>query len=363
MSNRKEHHFVPRFYLKQFSENRKSINLFNIQHGKLIRRASIKGQCAHPHFYGPDSKIEDALGLVENKVSGIIRKIFEKERLPLTDAVDMIDLLGFVGLQRGRGQAAAQTNDEQSDALAKLWVQDAPEFADYDMDEISFENEYPALLPLKTTGDLIHYVISMGSHLFINDTPLELITSDNPVIAHNQFCEGIDYRGTLGWNSKGIQVFMPLSPRVLLLLYDSDVYSVGKTKKETVTHLSSEVEIHNFNVFQTLNAQHNLYLRSPCQEKYVRHRLINWFSKRPEKRTCVVHSERVVVDGEESAIMHTYEPLLPAKLEINAIKVRRQQRRIPLHSRSGLHRFIKEGYDDDWPGYGVESIRYPVKET
>ena len=57
MANNKNHHYVPKFYLKKFSNNANEthIGLFNITTGKFIRDADLKGQSkgnySVPDFY------------------------------------------------------------------------------------------------------------------------------------------------------------------------------------------------------------------------------------------------------------------------------------------------------------------------
>lgn len=36
-------------------------------------------------------------------------------------------------------------------------------------------------------------------HLILNNSGIEFITSDDPVIVHNQYAEGVKYRGVIGW--------------------------------------------------------------------------------------------------------------------------------------------------------------------
>jgi len=75
MPDNKKHHFVPRFYLKLFSENRKSINIFNLSSRKLIKNGCLKDQCYQDYFYGKDNKTEKDLSDIENEVSVFIKDI------------------------------------------------------------------------------------------------------------------------------------------------------------------------------------------------------------------------------------------------------------------------------------------------
>ena len=71
MAAKEEHHFVPRFYLKNFSNNgdRASIQLYNHGSSRFIAQASIKDQARERFFYGQDDVVEDELSKLERAVA------------------------------------------------------------------------------------------------------------------------------------------------------------------------------------------------------------------------------------------------------------------------------------------------------
>ena len=54
-------HYVPQFYLKNFSSNNKSVGIYNFNVNKYISNASIKDNFGKNYFYGDDKRIEMAL--------------------------------------------------------------------------------------------------------------------------------------------------------------------------------------------------------------------------------------------------------------------------------------------------------------
>ena len=52
------------------------------------------------------------------------------------------------------------------------------------------------------------------------------LTSDNPIFKYNQYCEGVRFSGVTGGGSRGLQIFVPLSPYLHLILYDDRTYRV-----------------------------------------------------------------------------------------------------------------------------------------
>ncbi len=363
MAEKREHHFVPQFYLRKFSNNGRSINLYNFKNKRFVRGASIKGQCSRRNFYGPDTTIENALGKVESQASKVLAKIDADKSLPPQGSEEMVELLTFIALQRGRGISVARINNEQTDTLAKLQFEGDPQFNQNYRDVIEIENVYPALRPLRITAEMLPLIVSLRAHLFINETNIDYVSSDDPIVCHNLFCEGIDYRGVLGMNSSGIKMIFPITPRSLILLYDQSVYAVGKRKKETFSIITKEEEINNLNGFQLLNASNNIYYRSLDHEPYL-NGCINYHTPlRHKRRSRVVRTERVTTDEGESELLHMYEPLLESKLKLNDVKIRRNKRRIPLHSRSTLFRYNLPQPQSSPTHKGKGSIRYPVKSV
>jgi hypothetical protein len=74
----KSHHYVPRFYLRNFSRSGKSVDLFNIDSQRLIKNAPIKGQCCRDYFYGKNPENEKSLSAVEGEVAQLFRLINEQ---------------------------------------------------------------------------------------------------------------------------------------------------------------------------------------------------------------------------------------------------------------------------------------------
>lgn len=65
-----------------------------------------------------------------------------------------------------------------------------------------------------------------------------------------------------GVASKGLQIFVPLDPEKMVLLYDSDVYSVGTTNKKAVVEITTPTDIYGLNTLQMCSADENIYFRN-----------------------------------------------------------------------------------------------------
>jgi len=69
------------------------------------------------------------------------------------------------------------------------------------------------------------------------------ITSDNPAFKYNQYCEDIDYQGITGALCRGFQIFLPLAPRLCLLLYDRAVYNVPRAERSKRRSIASQTDL------------------------------------------------------------------------------------------------------------------------
>ena len=58
MAQNKNQHYIPKFYFKQFSQNGKTICVFNISKELSIENAPITGQCSKDYFYSKNIEVE-----------------------------------------------------------------------------------------------------------------------------------------------------------------------------------------------------------------------------------------------------------------------------------------------------------------
>jgi hypothetical protein len=81
MPANKRQHFVPQFYLRNFSSDasRKTIHIFNISREISIFGANLRSQCYKDYFYGRLADFEKGLGLLESATSAILRNIVEAD--------------------------------------------------------------------------------------------------------------------------------------------------------------------------------------------------------------------------------------------------------------------------------------------
>jgi hypothetical protein len=112
-------------------------------------------------------------------------------------------------------------------------------------------------------------ISDLSVRLVRNRSDRPFITSDNPAVMTNRW-HLTDRRTELigpGLESAGMTGLLPLSPEVLCVIYDPDLYSVEHTTRWA--DLTRAQEVDAFNEQQVLNCQANLYFRRWEDRSYV----------------------------------------------------------------------------------------------
>ncbi len=285
----------------------------------------------------------------------MLRFVDQQNELPPTKSADRELLLTYLIFQKQRTMNAGNMSEAMTDFMAKLMMEADEEFKDIDPEHFEIGSAYPVALPLSGVPDILPMAESLKMYLFVNLTDREFITSDDPVVAHNTFCEGITYQGVLGWNSSGLQVFWPLSPRMLLALVDMDVYRVNAIGSErSVVRISSERDVAQLNNLQIMNARHNIYFLGQTLREQTIGQCKAMTGRRPTSRSTIVETESVEQeDGTQAALMHAYEPLLPVSLSLRKIDVRKSLKRIPSEERANMYRNPIERSEEEASKYGT----------
>jgi hypothetical protein len=233
-------------------------------------------------------------------------------------------LTRFVVLQRFRTQSAADDLAQFSERLlATVYNGEIPEAA-----KAAFR--VPALkIAIPVAIDAVPIATKLAMHVFTNTTTEEFITSDHPAVAHNTYCEGNNSRGVLGWACRGLQIFLPLSPKHLLMMFDGQVYGVGTNHSRDASAISHSLDAQALNSLQILAADKNVYFQSQEMAEQVREHVRRLQPLRAQKRLITVTAERKAPQPDTSEIIHQFERLLPVNLALRSVRIRRNMSRTP----------------------------------
>jgi hypothetical protein len=335
MSKRK-HHFVPRFYLNAFSSAPRRIHVYNLDRESAIEDVSLRDQCYRRRFYGETDEIEDWLAQAERQASQVIHSIVKKQALPPNGSAEYSWLIAFVALQLQRTTAAARRIDLGADKLWKTVLAHDPRVAQLDLDQIRIGVDQPILVALHALRLLMWGFEDLETQLVRAPVGQFFLASDNPVFRYNQYCEGVAGIGVLGALSRGLQIFLPLSPRLTIMLYDKDVYKAGRKGKRISRNVPPS-DVGSLNLLQVVGAHQNIYFSDWSHLAHVQalvRRGIQYRSSEP------VHVQEFFEEGDEeqSSLLHLYEDVPDLGLRLSFVRIRRHPLRVPKFDRVRLVR-------------------------
>jgi hypothetical protein len=225
-------HYVPRFYLKNFSVEQKKNHLINCydKSTKKIFFTNIENIGCENYFYDIEEDvnqtIEKHLGEWESKFSKSYEKLLSVLDVNKLDNSDKEIISYFIAAQLARTRENRIQSKDLVKQLKKRIYKDATTELKKQIDEASSDKsikERHIAFIIKTVPLFVDIISKMKWVLFINKTKKPFWTSDNPVTLHNDL--KFDPFGNLGLLCKGIQLHFPLNPKIVLLTLDPNEYA------------------------------------------------------------------------------------------------------------------------------------------
>ena len=271
MPQNKKHHYVPRFYLKRFSKNKKSINIFNLPSKRKILSASLKDQCHKKYFYGEESDVEKALSDLESEAARVFHQIDHSETLPTPNTFEYEMLFVHMLIQYGRTAYMADAIEEMAGKAIKCLFHNNLEEYQLDFDQFKIGLEEPGKSSLAITAQQLPFVLDLECKLVINRTSEDFVTSDNPVGMYNQLLSFRKFGSNIGLACRGLQIFLPISPDKYLLFFDPEVYRIGNQNRPSLV-VSEESDVYQLNTLQMCAAAENVYFFNSAMNINALHR-------------------------------------------------------------------------------------------
>lgn len=262
MPEKKRQHYVPRLLLKPFSADQVNVQCYVLESNRFVERATIKEQCKEDYFYGKDGKIEHAFSVLETAIS----KIFETRLVENLDSltIEEIETLKiFINFQLFRTTSSANDINIGLEGMMKSALKENPKMKTINLASFRIEYEGSQFRSLSLAYDTLPALLDLEVKFLINTHDIDFITSDDPVILYNQWVEHHPkfrkYPSGTGLANKGIQIFLPITPKICVHLYDSSTYSVGSKQNRSVG--LSKKDIQHLNRIQNLNGFECIYFR------------------------------------------------------------------------------------------------------
>jgi len=336
MSEKLLHHFVPRYYFRLFNGGKRFIHLLRRANGSVVRFASVRGQCARRKFYG-STAIENSLADLEGHHATVLSAItqFARTGRALSLSVEGFNILSqAILLQRSRTPRALNVLVSGGKDLL-LHV-----FHEYVKSRIDLPNRETLLAAARAGNvpvpnrDVVELIMSMSISLrsvaALSDLSLVLLRnasafpflmSDAPVVLYNRHFWHEKSYGVLGFQSRGLLIFFPLTPALQLMLYDATTYSV--TASDSVVVVFADSDVAQLNALQLHSSVEAVYFAEPEHASHA-HDLYRLHRPLLSAATSefLVHSPgSIMVDGKPNVndVMHVFEPHLPVLVDLSFI--------------------------------------------
>lgn len=323
MANKKKQHFVPKLLLRYFAtdENKKLINIFNVETNFYRENCPLKDQGQEDYFYGEDGIIEDMLAKLEDESARIISDMLKNKQLPKYGTKEHQHLFLFTMFMSFRTKSAAEMTNAMFDKVFQEIKKYDSRFSDEKYKDIHLELKKSAPFTLANAGKDIFLAYDLESKLLYNATNTKFITSDHPVIKYNQFLEQRKHPGGhTGLLTKGLQIFFPITPEFMIVYYDKWAYKFGNKKNKLIS-ITDCNDIEQLNYLQVLNCSQIAYYNNETKlftlKKFAEkaQRLRN-----KDKIIGVTGERKTSEDGNESMLMMHYGEDRETNLTLSFVK-------------------------------------------
>ncbi len=324
MPENKKHHYVPQFYLKKFSQDKKSISLYNLKSERKIIGANLKNQCYKDYFYGKEQVLEHSLGDIETVVAQIFNLVDQAGVLPPPDSPDYILLILFILIQHGRTKYSADALDEMTDKMMKHIYGPMAEKEGIDLSKVKIGLTNVAHFSVSLAAQNYPILLDLHYKLLKNCTDVEFVTSDNPVVLYNQFMAFRRHSSNTGLANKGLQIFFPIDPNHVMLLYDPEVYRVGSDKK-IVIEITDARDIYEINTLQICSCLGNIYFSDQDFNVKALHKKAKQFLRKTKVR--VASFPQYKNKSRKSELLMTSREDIRTNLTLSFLTIRKSAKR------------------------------------
>jgi len=286
MTQYKNQHFLPQFYLRRFSDDRVGLCRYSLS-DEITERSNIERTCARFYFYAGSALAEEwetTFSRLEMKHAEIIQEILDQRNLSMFSAQganpedvlqDYLFLCNFILLTAARTELkkkelheiANWAFDLMKEGIAQSEEAKTRGITKEDLDRLELRRDTANLESIENAllGPIL--ISDLAPVLIINETDNPFITSDSPTILYN-FLKLGDL-GMLGWQSPGLMLLLPLSEEIMIGLFDPDIYLLNINALQRTLTLTRKQDVDEINRLQVLNADEYLIFSKLDYNDYV----------------------------------------------------------------------------------------------
>ena len=335
MPQKRHQHFVPQMYMRKFSPDDRSIGLYNLHSGAWTTQASIKDQAWRPYLYGKDLETENKLAKLEGVTDNILKEVISSGRPPPRFSDAFYTMVMFVIAQEFRTVEAAAYQNEMASKLCKHILKrelKASELLEM-LPDITLELTDPFERMLSHVVEMSPIVHDLKLKLIRNRSGVPFITSDHPVVLHNQLYQNNPERRPLGLACEGLQIILPISAELALIFYDPGAYRVGRIGSDIV-HITAAKEAENMNGLQWMRASQNILFPPGVDVDQLRASAAVYMPIRNEQRVELSSQVFMTPGGRRAELVSTDRSPQKTTLALSAIHTRTSPK--PLHPFTGF---------------------------
>lgn len=283
MANKKKNHYVPKFYLRNFTDdpqNEKSkIDLFNIKGNTYVGPVYYGPQMQESYFYSIESGWEDRLNDdFEGNHKQIISDLLAGKTPSKNVLMEVVLLMHFrTKVRRNKDIIFRKILiDRNLDYLVKSFKSHIRNsyfglgrivlffLSEKQIESLVRRESYREYLkPQDIAGKNIdnfkrlkEEAKGLEAVILENDTKNNLISSDHPAIIINPFLsKRVKNAGVNGLKQMGVLLLLPISPKYLLLCYDPEIYELDPKK------ILTSQDVSGLNALQVWVAEEAVYSR------------------------------------------------------------------------------------------------------
>jgi len=272
----KKQHYIPQLLLRNFAIEIRScyrINVYDIQRNIMRSNQNIEDVCAQNWLYDKDNVVENILSRkIEAPASIEITKLLTEPH-KIEDSPKM-EILRFITVLMSRTVEASKQALEFLNSFTGTMFKEILRlngFDEADGEKLRLVPKEPRNISAFIAIDAIYnwpLIHDLGVRLLINRTDSEFIISDHPVFFYNWYLRDSKELSVSSLTSKGLQIFLPISPHLTYCLYDKQIYKYG-IKNISYINIDQNQDVAILNSFQALNSSSFLLYHSGIMSNQV----------------------------------------------------------------------------------------------
>lgn len=235
----------------------------------------------------------------------ILKAVQSRCSLPIRGSEEHHLILLYTLVQHTRTAHSIDAHNEQTDKLMKYLM--APEMDKMNLSPkeiagIKITHKEPAQFLLNIAIPQYSLLQDLEWKLLRAAGTHEFITSDNPIVYYNQFFTFRRFGSNTGIASKGLQIFFPISPKLLLVFYDAGVYGVGSKKCDVVDVFDAH-DMEQLNRLQFVSALENVYFYGGSYPAFEEFHSSQRYRRPQKSRMQIFPSEETATHRKELIMM------------------------------------------------------------